>query len=49
VEDSCEHGYEHSGIRKNGCEFLDWLSGYWRLNKDCAPWSSLTVVNMFMQ
>jgi hypothetical protein len=40
VEGSCKHGNENSGSRK--CwEILEWLSDWWLLKKDSAPWSLL--------
>jgi len=42
VTGCCEHDYEHSGSIKDG-EFLDLLSGYWRLKKDSAQWSLLVA------
>jgi hypothetical protein len=39
VEGSCEHVDEPSGSIK--ClEILQWLSDWWLLKKDSAPWSS---------
>jgi hypothetical protein len=38
VAGSCEHGNEPSGSIKVG-EFLDYLSNYQLLNRDCALWS----------
>jgi len=35
---SWEHGSEASGSMKDG-EFLDWLSDYLLLKKDCASWN----------
>jgi hypothetical protein len=40
MTDSCEHSNEPSGTIRGG-EFLDWLSDYYILKKDCAPWSEL--------
>jgi hypothetical protein len=35
----CEHGNELSDSIK-GEKFLDWVSDYWLLEKNCALWSS---------
>jgi hypothetical protein len=40
VAGSCERGNEPSDSKKDRV-FLDYMSNYWRLKKDSAPWSCL--------
>ena len=44
MANSCEHGNEPSGSTK--CGEFDYLNGYWHLEKDSAPPSSLLNVGI---